>query len=126
LIEEGKNKSAATIKPDEAQSLRQVGTALATFCIDIQQTHSGGLTNARPFVIADPLAMAIAINRNVAMDTRRLFVAIETESTLCRGQTVVDHLNVLQKKANVDVVLAASHELFLQMLYDAVKQRTGL
>ncbi len=113
--------SAATINPDEAQSLRQVGTALANFCIDIQRTHGGGPTNARPFVIADPLAMAIALNRDVATDVCSLFVAIETESTLCRGQTVVDHLNVLQKQANIDVVLAASHELFLHMLYDAIQ-----
>ncbi len=112
--------NAATIRPDEAQSIRQIGTALAEFCIDIQHVHGGGKLNARPFVIADPLAMAIALNRDVATDVRRLFVSIETESMLCRGQTVVDHLGVLKKAANIEVVLGASHELFLNMLYEAV------
>ena len=111
----------ATISVDEAQNIRQVGTALAEFCIDIQQFHGGGEINARPFVIADPLAMAIALNRDVATEVRRLFVAVETESKLCRGQTVVDHLNVLGKEANIDVVLGASHEIFLNMLYEAVR-----
>ena len=111
----------ATISLDEAQSIRQIGTALAEFCIDIQHVHSGGKINARPFVIADPLAMAVALNRDVATDVRRLFVSIETESKLCRGQTVVDHLGVLKKEANIDIVLGASHEIFLNMLYEAVR-----
>lgn len=113
--------SAATVDLDEAQSLRRVGTELATFCVDIQRVHSGGHRDPRPYVLADPLAMAIAINKDVATDVRRLFVAIETSSELCRGQTVVDHRNVLRQTANVDVVLEASHQLFMQMLYDAVQ-----
>jgi purine nucleosidase len=111
----------ATISLDEAQSIRQIGTTLAEFCIDIQHVHGGGKLNARPFVIADPLAMAIALNREVATDVRTLSVSIETESRLCRGQTVVDHLGVLKKEANVDVVMGASHEAFLHMLHEAVR-----
>ncbi len=114
--------SEATISSNEAQSIRQVGTMLAKFCIDIQQVHGGNKLHPGPFVIADPLAMAIALNREVATDIHKLFVAIETESTLCRGQTVVDHLNVLKKEATIDVVLGASHEMFMKMLYSAVEE----
>ena len=64
--------------------------------------------------------MAIALKRDVATEIHKLFVAIETESKSCRGQTVIDHLGVLNKEANIDVVLGASHEIFLNMLYDAV------
>jgi purine nucleosidase len=48
-------------------------------------------------------------------------VAIETESELCRGQTVVDHLAVTKHEPNVEVVLEASREKFLRILYDAVR-----
>lgn len=113
--------SEATISLDEAQSIRTVGTTLAEFCIDIQHVHGSDGLHPKPFVIADPLAMAIAINRSVATDIRKLFVAVETESTLCRGQTVVDHLGVLKRDATVDVVLGASHEVFVKMLYAAVE-----
>ena len=118
--------SEATISSNEAQSIRQVGTTLAKFCIDIQHVHGGNNLHPGPFVIADPLAMAIALNRDVATEIRKLFVAIETESKLCRGQTVVDHLGVLKKEATIDVVLGASHEIFLKMLYAAVEGKTYL
>jgi inosine-uridine nucleoside N-ribohydrolase len=58
----------------------------------------------------------------VATDIRKLFVAIETESILCRGQTVVDHLSVFKKEATIDVVLGASHEMFMKMFYSAVEE----
>jgi purine nucleosidase len=107
----------ATISPQEATTLRNVGTELATFCVDIQATHSSD----KGFVIADPIAMAIALDRNVATEIKRLYVDIETVSAISRGQTIVDHLGFTKQEPNADVVLSASHERFFQILLTSVQ-----
>ncbi len=65
--------------------------------------------------------MAVALDRAVATRTEPLFVAIETDSELCRGQTVVDHLPITEQEPTVAVVLEASRDRFLHILYDAVR-----
>jgi purine nucleosidase len=64
--------------------------------------------------------MAVALDPAIATVTKQLFVAIETAGVWCRGQTVVDHLGVTGRRPNVEVVVEASRERFLQLLHDAV------
>jgi purine nucleosidase len=130
----------ATLSPDDAEIIRNLATPLARFSMDIQAAHAisssapllsaGKGSRARRqvetphingFVLADPLAMAVALDSAVATESKRLFVAVETESSLCRGQTVVDHLGVMKKIPNVEVVLNASQERFLHLMYRALK-----
>ncbi|MHC4321551.1 MAG: nucleoside hydrolase [Planctomycetota bacterium] len=114
----------ATFNPQEMEKLRNVGTPLAEFCVDIQKAmnkFSVEEMNLEGFSLPDPLAMAVALDPAVATGTKSLYVAIETESELCRGQTVVDHLAVTKHEPNVEVVLEASREKFLRILYDAVR-----
>ena len=66
------------------------------------------------------IATAIALEPEIATETKSLYVEIETQSELCRGQSVVDHNAVLGKKPNAEVVLKASREQFWKMLCDAV------
>jgi len=73
------------------------------------------------FDLPDPLEIAVALDFAVATMTKPLYVAIKTESELCRGQTVVDHLAVTKQEPNVEAVLEASREKFLRILYDAVR-----
>jgi purine nucleosidase len=73
------------------------------------------------FDLPDPLAVAVAIDPEVATETKRLFVAIETESDLCRGLTVVDHLGITGQDPNVEIVFEVSRERFLKLLHDAVR-----
>ena len=49
-----------------------------------------------------------------------LYVAIETGSGLCRGQSVVDHLGILKKPANTEVVRSVSRDAFLRLLKQSV------
>jgi purine nucleosidase len=65
----------------------------------------------------DSITMAMVLNGSVATDVRRKFVDVDNESELSRGATYVDHLNVLKKTPNVDVVYAASERLFKEMLF---------
>lgn len=114
----------ATFNSDEIEKLLSVGTPLAKFCVNIQKVlnkFSVKEMNLDGFDLPDPLAMAVALDPAVATETKFLFVAIETESELCRGQTVVDHLAVTKHEPNVEVVLEASREKFLRILYDAVR-----
>ena len=114
----------ATFDPQEANRLRAVGTPLAEFCVDIQgvvNEFAVQKTKLDGFDLPDPIAMAVALDPAVATRTRSLFVAIETDSELCRGQTVVDHLAMTEQEPNIAVVLEASRQQFLRILYDAVR-----
>jgi purine nucleosidase len=113
----------ATLNEADAARLRAVGTPLASFCVDIQAalikfaTETSGLDG---FDLPDPIAMAVAIDPSIVTESRRLFVGIETGGVWCRGQTVVDLLGVTGRTPNVDVVVDASRERFLEMLHTAV------
>jgi purine nucleosidase len=114
----------ATFSPAESSRLRQVGTPLARFCVDIQKVLNDFAIKQNYLVgfdLPDPITMAIAFDPAVATLTQPLFVAIETQSCLCRGQTVVDHLGVTRHPPNAEVVLKASRERFLRLLYNAVQ-----
>jgi len=114
----------AAFAPQDMEKLRNIGTPLATFCVDIQKVlHEFCIEsmNLDGFDLPDPLAVAVALDPTVATRTRPLFVAIETDSELCRGQTVVDHLNVMGHEPNVEIVFDVSRERFLRILYDSVR-----
>jgi purine nucleosidase len=117
------SRAYAVIDPEDAASLRAVGTPLARFCVDIQRTVQQfvlSTTRLPGFDLPDPIAMAIALDLTVATRTERFYVALETESTLCRGQSVVDRLGFMGREPNAEVVLEASRERFLRLLVDAV------
>lgn len=118
------SRTYATFNPSQAAALRHVGTPLAQFCVDIQKTlneFSLNTTGLEGFDLPDPIAMAVALDPSVATMSKHLFVTVETESDLCRGKTVVDHLRVTGQPANVEVVLEASRDKFLKILYRAVQ-----
>ena len=93
--------------------------------MDIQKVVNDfalNVTRLEGFDLPDPIAMSIALDPSVATVTKRLYVDIETSSALCRGQTIVDHLQVTTHEPNVNVVLEASRERFLSILYESVDE----
>jgi purine nucleosidase len=115
----------ATFNSQEMEKLRNIGTPLAKFCVDIQKALNKFAVEKMKlegFDLPDPLAMAVALDPSVATRTKSLYVAIETDSELCRGQTVVDHLAVTKHEPNAEVILEASRKKFLHILHDAVRQ----
>ena len=118
------SRKYAFFSPQDIAALRAIGTPLAHFCVDIQKTlHQFALTTTKlpGFDLPDPIAMAIALDPQVATHSEHLYVAIESDSELCRGQSVVDHVHVLHRQPNTEVVREASRERFLQILYEAVR-----
>jgi purine nucleosidase len=112
----------ASFTSDEAAELRGMGTPLAEFCVDIQRVvlneWDGG------FELADPIAMAVALDPAVATRVERRFVAVETGGEWCRGQTVVVHqeLSIVgEYEPNVEVVEETSRQRFLELLYEGVR-----
>jgi purine nucleosidase len=118
------SRTYAVFDPAETAALRAVDTPLARFAVDIQKklilfaTTKMGLAG---FDLPDPLAMAVALHPGVATRSERLHVAVEADSALCRGQTVVDHLRVTGRAPNTQVVRECSREKFLELLYAAVR-----
>ena len=113
----------ATFTAEDADRLRRVSD-LGAFCVDIQRalTQFGeNYLKQVGFDLPDPMAMAVALDPSVATKTTSLPVDVEAGSELTRGATVVDHLRVTGKQPNADVVLEASRERFLELLYDAVR-----
>jgi purine nucleosidase len=118
------SRTYAVCDPEDTAQIRAIGTPLATFCVDIQAAVKRfAMTQSKlpGFDLPDPIAIAVALQPEVAAETKSLFVAIEAQSELCRGQSVVDHFGVLGKKPNAEVVLKASREQFWTMLCDAVR-----
>ncbi|MFO7172135.1 MAG: nucleoside hydrolase [Bacillota bacterium] len=116
-------RAYAVITPEEAAAIRAIGTPAARFAIDIQRTlveFCRRVTRLDGFDLPDPIAMAIALDPQIATVTRRLFVAVECGGEWCRGQTVVDHLGVTGRPPNAEVVLAADRERFLALLRAAL------
>lgn len=109
---------------NDATDIKSLHTPLADFVVDIQQTviqfteqnlgYSG-------FHLADPIAMAVAIDASIATKSRKVFVDIARNNDATRGQTIVDINNVYSKTPNVEVVFEADRERFLKLLKACLK-----
>jgi purine nucleosidase len=116
------SRKYAVFTPEDAAALRALGP-LGEFAVDIQRTlvdFALQHTRLAGFDLPDPIAMAVALDREVATDVRRVHVAVERRGELTRGQTVVDHDSRFGA-ANADVVFAASRERFLALLHAALR-----
>ena len=119
------SRTYAVFGPEDAARLRRLGTPLAKFCVDIQNVVNEfalNVTRLEGFDLPDPMAMAVALDPTVATTTKRLYVEIEASSISCRGQTIVDHLQITGQEPNVNVVLEASRERFLSILHQSIKE----
>lgn len=112
------SRKYAVFADAEAETLRGLGP-LGRFSVEIQATLVDFVREHNKlsgFDLPDPIAMAVALDPDVATVTRRLFVDIETVGELTRGQTVVDHLGITRAEPNVEVVIEASRERFDRLL----------
>ena len=107
------SRGASVLSDEEIVGIEALGTAKAHFAIQSNsrareayhaQTGEMGLS------LADPTAMAVALDRSVGLIRSRHRIAIETQSELTRGMTVVDRLNVSADANNAEVWDAAAGE----------------
>src|SRR5271154_1634746 len=107
------SRGPSVLRDDEIEAIEALGTAKAKFAIQTNsrareayrvQTGEVGLS------LADPTAMAVALDRSIGLSWSRHRVAIESGSELTRGMTVVDRLNVHHDSNNAHVWRDAAGE----------------
>ena len=85
------------LKDYEIEAVEAIGTAKPKFAIESNVAAREGYrvqTGEIGLSLPDPIAMAIALDRSLGLSWSRHRVAIECDSELTRGMTVVDRLNV--------------------------------
>ena len=65
----------------------------------------------------DAITVACALDGRVAEDVRARYVDVDNQSEVSRGATYVDHLGVLGRRPNMDVVYRASERRFKRLLF---------
>ena len=107
------SRGASVLNDAEIAEIAAFGSAKARFAVESNssardayhvQTGEVGLS------LADPTAMAVALDRSVGLSWSRCRVAVETQGELTRGMTVVDWLGVSSDANNADVWAAAAGE----------------
>ena len=107
------SRGPSVLRDDEIEAIEAIGTAKAKFAIQTNSAAREGYrvqTGETGLSLPDPTAMAIALDRSVGLSWSRHRVAIECDSELTRGMTVVDRLNVSADDNNAKVWKAAAGE----------------
>jgi purine nucleosidase len=97
------SRGPSVLSDEEVSEILALGTEKARFAIDCNARAKDAYftqTGERGLSLADPTAMAIALDRNIGLTWSRHFVEIETQSELARGMTIVDRLNVAADSSN--------------------------
>lgn len=117
------SRKYAILAPADTARIRAIGTPLARFCIDIQATLLQFVqehTRLPGIDMADPVAMAVALDPAVATRTLHVPVVIDTTDGPSRGQTVLDHRGILGRPHTAEVVVEADWARFVGLLERAV------
>ena len=107
------SRGPSVLRDDEIEAIEALGTAKAKFAIESNTTAREAYrvqTGEVGLSLADPTAMAVALDRSVGLSWSRHRVAIESGSALTRGMTVVDRLNVHHDANNAHVWREAAGE----------------
>ena len=100
------SRGASVLSDAEIAEIEALGTSRARFAVQCNSRAReayGVQTGEVGLSLADPTAMAVALDRSVGLTWSRHRVAIETRSELTRGMTVVDRLGVNSDAINADV-----------------------
>lgn len=97
------SRGPAVFDTQDVAELKALGSALANFAvsansvaIEANQTQTGETGISLP----DPVAMGILLRPELCLEASRHYVEIETTSTLTRGMTLVDRLNIADDPRN--------------------------
>ena len=110
--------ASATFDAAAATEMRACGP-LGEFSVDIQavlDTFAREVSGVAGFDLADPMAMAVAIDPSIAT-SERLHVAVLIGDDIGRGKDVIDWHGVTGLEPNVDVVTRVPRETFVEMLH---------
>ena len=74
------------------------------------------------YIPCDEIAMAIALDKDVAIDCEKVYATVELHSGLTRGQMVIDWQGVLtEAKPNVTIVTSIDTDKYRKLLQSATQ-----
>jgi len=112
----------AVISDELADDLSKLSN-LGNFAIKIQrQVREFCRTETKldGFDLPDPIAMAVALDPTIVTSEVKKHVRVNLGFGDTRGQTIVDHLDIINNRNNCRVVLRANREKFITMLRTAL------
>ena len=114
----------AALDDVEMETISTLGTERAKVAIECNRSAvvaSRKLQAQTGMALADPVAMAVAIDPTIATDVRQCFVDIETASEQTRGMCIVDLNNVRQRTKNAGVCLQIDVSRWKKLLRDSLR-----
>ena len=115
----------AVISDELAVELSNLGK-LGNFAMTIQrQVREFCRTETKldGFDLPDPIAMAVALDPSIVESEIKKHVRVNLGFGDTRGQTMVDHLNTVNKIDNCRVVLRVNRQKFIAMLRTALEEK---
>lgn len=115
----------AVISDELAVELSNLGK-LGNFAMTIQrQVREFCRTETKldGFDLPDPIAMAVALDSSIVESEIKKHVRVNLGFGDTRGQTMVDHLNTVNKIDNCRVVLRVNRQKFIAMLRTALEEK---
>ncbi|MDB4223023.1 nucleoside hydrolase [Granulosicoccus sp.] len=113
----------AALDNAEMEKISSSGTERARIAIECNRSAveaSRNLQAQSGMALADPVAMAVAIDPTIGTDIRHCYVDIETTSERTRGMSIVDLNNVQQRKKNANVCLKIDVTRWKKLLCDSL------
>jgi len=96
-------RGAAVLNQNDIDRVLAFNTDLAHFAIECNSQARKALkiqTGEDGICLPDPVAMCLALDPTIGTEWSEHYVAVETQSELSRGMTVVDRLNVAEDERN--------------------------
>ncbi|MDD1413677.1 nucleoside hydrolase [Dolichospermum sp. ST_con] len=118
------SRYAAALTSTEIDMIAAFGTQKSLLAVNSNRVAieaSINLQGAMGLTLADPVAMAVALDPAIVTRQGKYFVDVETISDLTRGMTVVDQLGVLDKQPNITVVWEIDIPRWKEILYSCLK-----
>jgi purine nucleosidase len=96
-------RGEAVVGPADIELITNLGTTLANFAVECNSTARNPYRTQKGedgISLPDPVAMSIALDPTIGVESSQHYVDIETASELTRGMTVVDRLGVATDQRN--------------------------
>jgi purine nucleosidase len=113
----------AALNDAEMKMISNSGTVRARIAMECNRSAVEASRNFQAqsgMALADPVAMAVAIDPSIGTDIRHCYVDIETASERTRGMSIVDLNNVQQQDKNANVCLKIDVSRWKKLLCDSL------
>lgn len=112
----------AMIFPEDFERIRALGNPIAVIVAEwlefFYQFHRGLGYEGAP--VHDAVAVAALLKPEI-MESRELYVQVETAGEFCKGATVADFNGVLGKAPNAKVLMGIDRQAFVDLLVEAIE-----